>query len=639
MRPLAAALLATALLGCRPGAGRDLSSPDPARRAAAVERLTDSRDAAELAVLLVAQQDPSPRVRAAAATALGTRGGDRSLEALAPMLADPDPEVVSAAARALSTLRPAGAPADARAAAELGERAGRALALAYGRAGWRERVEIAEAMRAVGASLRDAVEAEARQLWEENLRALRSGSTAGRAGAAEELGRSGRAEAVKLLVPLLEAADADPLLAAAAARGLGASGDPTVLEPLESALRSRSAPVAEAAAWALGAIGDARSAEPLGEVGASAPGRIARIVVLALDSLPPAPTVGVALCEVALRALDPEVTAAAAAAARVRAAECPDRPLTNRIGRGGQEAAAAMAALGALGLPADRRRAPAEKVLGILATSSDPGLRSRAARALGDSGYAPAVAPLQRRLATTDVAERVEVVVALARLSPEESGSLAGPLVGSPDPRLRKGAARALSAARSPEAAVPLARLSADAEPEVRREAYAGLGRLGSAGVEPLGQALAVHGADPGDCEAILRALGDTADPAAIPLLAPLLAGAHAPSAAASIGRVGTPAAAAALLAALRSPAPNGRREVVEALSSLEWPEAGESLSRELLSDRPTVRAAAARGVGRLRFEPAAGRLEALRADYDVDVRRAAREALARLPVGTQRNP
>ncbi|MEY2668263.1 MAG: hypothetical protein RJA59_901, partial [Pseudomonadota bacterium] len=296
MRRFAAALLATALLGCRPGAGRDLASTDPARRAAAVSRLTDSRDPAELAALLAAQQDPVPQVRAAASTALGKRGGDRSLEALAPMLADPDPEVVSATIRALAALRPDGAPTDARRAAELSERAGRALAHAYGRVGSRERVEIAEALRAVGASLRDAIEAESRQLWDQNVRELRSGSPSGRIGAAEELGRSGRAEVVKLLVPLLEAEDADPELAAAAARGLGASGDRSALEPLEIALRGRSAPVAEASAQALGAIGDVRAAEGLGEVGASAPGRVARVVVQSLDALPPAPAVGVSLC-------------------------------------------------------------------------------------------------------------------------------------------------------------------------------------------------------------------------------------------------------------------------------------------------------------------------------------------------------
>lgn len=639
MKGLAAALLATALVGCRPGVGSDLASPDPARRASAAGRLTDARDAAQLSALIVAQQDPHPRVRAAAATALGVRGGARSLESLAPMLADPDPEVVSAAAHALATLRPDGAPADARLAAELSERAGRALALAYGRADSRARIEIAEALRAVGTSLRDAVEAEARQLWEQNVRELRGGSPAGRAGAAEELGRSGRSDALKLLVPILRADETDPDLAAAAARGLGASGDPSALEPLAEALRSRSAPVAEASARALGTIGDARAAEDLGEVGLSAPARLARAVVQALDDLPPAPAVGVSLCEMALRSLAPEVTAAAAAAARSRAADCPERPLTLRIGRGGPEAAAALGAFGSLGLPADRRRAPAEKALGLLATSGDAGLRAAAARALGQSGFAPAVPALQRRLGTSDVAELAEVAVALARLAPDEAGPVVARLAGSTDARLRLAAARALSGARSAGAVEPLSRLAGDPDAEVRREAYGGLARQGPPAVAALGAALVAHAADPGECEAIVRALGATADPAALPLLSPLLTGALAPSAALAIGKLGAPAGAAVLLEALRNPGPNGRLEIVEALSTLESPEAGEALSAELLADRPPVRAAAARALGRLRFEAAAGRLEALRSDYDADVRRAAREALARLPVGVQRKP
>ncbi len=374
-------------------------------------------------------------------------------------------------------------------------------------------------------------------------------------------------------------------------------------------------------------------------MGASAPGRLARVVVLALDALPPAPAVGVALCEVALRALDPEVTAAAATAARARAADCPERPLTSRIGRGGDEASAALAALGALGLPADRKRAPAEKALGILSSGGDAALRAAAARALGLAGFTPATPVLKRRLTTTDEVELAAVVVALARLAPEEAGPAVERLSGSPDPRLRIAAAKGLSAARPPAAVESLARLAGDGAAEVRREAYLALGRLGPAAVVPLGAALAAHGADPGECDAIVRALGDTADPAALPLLSPLLGGACAPSAALAIGRLGSPAGAAVLLGALREPGPTGRREIVEALAVLEWPEAGEALSAELLSDRPPVRAAAARAVGRIRFEPAAGRLEALRSDYDADVRRAAREALARLPVGIQRRP
>jgi HEAT repeat protein len=63
--------------------------------------------------------------------------------------------------------------------------------------------------------------------------------------------------------------------------------------------------------------------------------------------------------------------------------------------------------------------------------------------------------------------------------------------------------------------------------------------------------------------------------------------------------------------------------------------EAGGALAGELTSDRPEVRVAAARALGRVRFEGAAARLEALRSDYYGQVRRAAVEALARLPAGS----
>jgi HEAT repeat protein len=56
-------------------------------------------------------------------------------------------------------------------------------------------------------------------------------------------------------------------------------------------------------------------------------------------------------------------------------------------------------------------------------------------------------------------------------------------------------------------------------------------------------------------------------------------------------------------------------------------------LSGLLTSDRAEVREAALRGLGRLRAEASSARLEALRSDYDGRVRRAAVEALARLPV------
>ena len=191
----------------------------------------------------------------------------------------------------------------------------------------------------------------------------------------------------------------------------------------------------------------------------------------------------------------------------------------------------------------------------------------------------------------------------------------------------------------SRDAAAALALLSADPEPEVRLAAYAGLGTLGGPGVAPLAAALPLRTGEPSEVEAIIRALGATGDPSALPLVSPLLAGARAPAAAAAIARLGLPAGVPVLLAALQSGGAYGRLEIVEALSALGSPEAGEALFAELLSDRPAVRAAAARALGRLRYEPASARLEALRADYDADVRRASREALARLPVRLPRKP
>jgi HEAT repeat protein len=444
---------------------------------------------------------------------------------------------------------------------------------------------------------------------------------------------------VKQLVTLLEDDASSPDLAAAAARGLGASGDRSAVAPLEAALDSHWATVAEAAAWALGSIGDPQSAESLGDAGASAPLRVARSAVAALAALPPAPGVGVSLCEVALRARDPEVAEAAASAARERAADCPERALALRIGRGGQEGVAALGALGALGLPPERLKAPAEKALTLLSTSTDARLRAAAARALGRAEYRAAVPALQRRLASSDVEELADVAVALARLDPEPSGPLVARLEPSPDARLRIAAARCLSAARLPGAAAALGRLAADPDGDVRRAAYLGLGSLGGSAVSPLASALALRSGDPAEAEAIVRALESTGDASALPILSPLLTGALAPVAAAAVGRLGAPAGMAMLVEALRSGGPNGRVEVVEALDALGAQEAGDALSTELLCDRPSVRAAAARALGRLRHEPASRRLDALRSDYDAGVRRAAREALARLPVRTPRKP
>jgi len=696
-RAASAALLAVLLAGCgRGGVSRgDLESPLPERRAAAVSTLASSRDEGDLAVLLVAQQDPSPLVRKAAAGAFTARGGARSVDGLGRLLLDPDPEVVAVAARGLGAISSASPSSDARATSALQRQAAQALSAAYGRADAPGRAEIALALAALGTSLRDAVEAEARQLWERNVRGLASSSPVERAGAAEEIGRSGRAEAVSRLLPLLQARGGDTRLAAAAARGLGWAGDRRARDLLEDALLQGDAGLAEAAAAALAALGDPAAAEAIAEAGATGPGRVAAACVDALEALPRAPEVGVALCEIAVRSVDPQVAGHAGRAARAVEADCPDRPLTNRIARRGPDAAAALAALGGLGLPPDRLKGPADRALALVQGPADAPLRTAAARALGLAGYAPAAAALKRRLETlrerlgearetwvagsfpltaeagfeagippaeaiaqraipaadpsprpaplpprfvdpldpADVEELTAVAAALVRLKADGAAALSLELSRDPDPRVRAGAVEALGLAPDDAARLRVAELVRDPAPTVRRAAAAALGRQGAAAVPALAQALALEDPDADAWrEAVARALGETGAPEAAAPLATLLDGPAAPAAAAAIGRLGSRDAAAPLLRLLERHQALGRVQAIESLGQIATAEAGRALAAELTSDRPEVRAAAVRALGKLRFEPASAALEALRGDYYADVRRAAVEALARLP-------
>ena len=124
---------------------------------------------------------------------------------------------------------------------------------------------------------------------EQNARELRGGSATARAGAAEELGRSGRAERSGSSSRCSRTRRLPPLLAAAAAHGLGMAGDRTAVGPLEAALFGRPASVSEAAAWALGRIGDPQAAGSLADLGSRAPSRLAASAVAALDGFPPYP--------------------------------------------------------------------------------------------------------------------------------------------------------------------------------------------------------------------------------------------------------------------------------------------------------------------------------------------------------------
>jgi HEAT repeat protein len=552
VRRAAPALLLAGALACgRGGAGDALRSEHPERRAAAVAELATSRDDADLAVLLVAQEDPSPLVRKAAAGAFTARGGGRAVEGLARLLVDPDPDVVAAAARGMGAISHASKGSDARATAALQRQAAQALAAAYGRADAGGRAEIAAALTALGASLREAVDAEARLLWARDVRVLASGSPAERAGAAEELGRSGRADAVKRLLPLATATGADARLAAAAARGLGWTGDRSVREVLEDALLGGDAALAEAAAAALAALGDPAASEALAQAGTEGPPRIAAATVEALDALPRAPEVGVALCEIAVRSPDPAVAERAARAARGREADCPERPIVNRLARRGADAVAALGALGALGLPPDRLRAPAERAVALLQPGVEPAIRAAAARALGLCRFAPAVPALQRRLQALR-----------ERLSEQREAWVPGPLPGAAAPGFESG--------------IP--------GPE-----------------EIAGRPLPGPGSAPGEPAAGTAPAGGGAGSRVLDGLAPVDAGdaEETGEVVVALARLGADASALRLGELARDPSPRLRRAAMEATASSSDPKALERLAGALADASPEVRLEAAGALGR----------------------------------------
>jgi HEAT repeat protein len=652
VRALAFVVASALVAGCGRG---DLDSPDAGRRAAAVRGLPVSGERS-LAALLVVQRDPSPLVRVAAAERFAAAGGPASADALGKLLVDPAPVVAVAAARGLAAM-----PKEPRARQH--------LVAAYGGATPGGRAAIADALDTLGVSLREAVEAEARALWERNVAALEARRGPSRAGAAEELGASGRGDALQRLVPLLEGKGVDRAVAAAAARGLGESAEWSARPYLEAALTDTDAALAEAAAFALGRLGDPRAADALAGAGTAETARIGAATVDALAALPDAAEVGVALCDLAIRASDPVVAARAAREVRRRDAECPERPLLQKLGRPGTEAT--VAALGELGLRGAAAQAASDRLVPLLDRSPEASVRAAAAIALSRLGVASAVPALERRLqaAVARLAERRarwgatapapgappewidpvsadEVREAAALLASAGRVRAAGveavllPFARDPRPELRAGAVEGLAALRTGAALDVVSTALRDADLRVRVAAAEGLGRTGAAGAPPLVAAVRDAAAATASVEwriTLARALGETGSAEAVAALGTLLDGASASAAAAALARIGAPTASAPLVAYLSRPDGLARADAVEALAQIAARDAAPAIAALLTDDRPDVRASAARALGRLRHEAASTRLEALRSDYYGRVRRASVEALAKFPSGIPR--
>lgn len=337
-------LAVVALAGCQAERERALKEFEtagrPEIRAGALAKLAQLNDEEDFHLFLKATRDPSSMVRRSAVKGLGRSGNASAIDTLGEMLGDPDYDVETEAAAALAKFNT--------------DKARAYLLSSYGRRDGPTRHAISKALGPDG--LKDAIRHEAKTLWERNLKALEAGGPAERVGAAEEIGRSGRGDAVDRLLPML--GDDSVLLAAGAARGLGAARDTRAVTPLVGVFKENLPVLRESAADALGLLGDPTAIPALEKVALEG-GSAAAQAVNAIGSLAVGPEGRQSLCRVASEG-NVAVVRLAARLAKSRQA-CPPEPVLARMAKGGTEQLAALAALEGLGLPAG-----AEKVAALL---------------------------------------------------------------------------------------------------------------------------------------------------------------------------------------------------------------------------------------------------------------------------------
>ena len=369
------ALILAALTGCSSGRDKliaDLQAVRPEVRALAVKKLAEKFNPDDVSLFTQAARDPVAIVRAEAMAALGKSQDPRVVDLLGEALADSDDQVQLAAAASLATIKT--------------DKARTYLTLQYSRRGRSTRTAIVQALKGINVpgAMASVIAAEASSIWLRNLKALTEGALPERVGAAEELGRSGRAEAVNRLVPLLK--DNQVVLAAGAARGLGHAGDPRAVPALTSLLDENFPELRDAACEALAHLRDASALPKLLAV-AQEKSPTSGIATTAILALPRSAEVDKALCELLLTGSVEEV--AASGREMRRRGGCPVEPLAEKL-KSPSSAPGALGALAALGPTAKDASA---RVIALL-TSADAQTRKLAVDALAELGDASAAAPL-----------------------------------------------------------------------------------------------------------------------------------------------------------------------------------------------------------------------------------------------------
>lgn len=370
-------LVLALVLGCNGSRDQllaDLQSPRPEVRALAVKKLAGQGNADDLVLFTRAAKDLAAIVRAEAAVALGESQDPRVVDLLGELLEDSDEEVQGRAAMALSKVK--------------NDKAKAYLTLQYGRRGRATRQVIVQALKSANVpdAMAEVVNAEAKAQWDRNLLAFTEGVLPERVGAAEELGKSGRPEAVSRLLPRVR--DSQVILAAAAVRGLGDAGDKQAVGPIALLLDESFPELRESAITALMKLQDPVAAQRLQAVAVEK----SAVSPLALDAIlafPRSPQTDAALCAIVLDGAPAEALAAGRSM-RARGG-CPLDPIGERLARPVTAASGLQAVMG-LG-------PSAQTLLGKVTpwlNQPDASLRNLAVEAVTAVGDASSISALQK---------------------------------------------------------------------------------------------------------------------------------------------------------------------------------------------------------------------------------------------------
>lgn len=377
VRPLVVVLSLALFSGCQGNRDQllaDLQSPRPEVRAQAVKSLAKQGNAEDLVLFSRAAKDMASIVRGEAAAALGESQDPRVVDLLGELLEDADEDVQGRAAMALAKVK--------------NDKAKAYLTLQYGRRGRKTRQVIVQALKTanVPGAMAEAVASESKAIWDRNLLALNEGTLPERVGAAEELGKSGRPEAINRLLPLVR--DSQVVMAAAAVRGLGDAGDKRAVPAILGLLDESFPDLREASIGALRKLQDPSSVQKLQAV-AVEKSAVSALATGAIAALPRTPETEKALCTIALEGARKEAIDAARA---MRTKGCPLEPIVESLSRSSGTEGGLYAVIG-LG-PAAQGALP--KVLPLL-TASDTAQRMlavEAVAAIGDASAAPALQKL-----------------------------------------------------------------------------------------------------------------------------------------------------------------------------------------------------------------------------------------------------